>query len=67
MELAQSLHEIYKQGIAQTLHQLGQLAEKEGDAEKARELFSHSLELLEALGSPDAEIARRSLGRVKGS
>ena len=53
-------------GVAQTLHQLGNLAEEDGDLEEAKRLFSESLATFEALGSPNAEIARRSLERVEG-
>jgi tetratricopeptide (TPR) repeat protein len=52
--------------VARTLHQLGRLAEVDGDLEEAEQLFAESLATLEALGSPDAEVARRSLGRVRG-
>ena len=47
------------------LHNLGGLAEEDGDLEKAARLFAESLATLEALGSPDAVVARRSLERVR--
>jgi len=52
-------------GVAQTLHQLGMLAGEDGDLEGAERLFAESLATLEALGSPDAAVARRSLERVR--
>jgi len=54
-----------KQGIAIDLHQLGRLAEEDGDLKEAERLFAESLSTLEALGSPDAATARRSLERVR--
>jgi tetratricopeptide (TPR) repeat protein len=53
-------------GVAQILYQLGTLVEDEGDLEEAERLFAESLAMLEALDSPDAAIARRSLERVRG-
>ncbi|HKP87071.1 MAG TPA: tetratricopeptide repeat protein, partial [Blastocatellia bacterium] len=53
-------------GIASTLHQLGRLAEDQGDKTEAARLFREALSIFEKLGSPDAEIARRALKRVKG-
>lgn len=53
-------------GIASGLHQLGRLAEDEGDPVEAAQLFGEAVAILEKLKSPDAEIARRSLARVKG-
>ena len=41
------------------------LAEEDGDMREAERLFSESLATFEALGSPDAEVARRSLERVR--
>ena len=52
-------------GIAQTLHQLGRLAEENGDLKEAERLFAESISTLEALRSPDAAVARRSLERVR--
>jgi len=52
-------------GVAISLHQLGRLAEEDGDLEEAERLFIESLATFEALGSPNAEIARRSLERVR--
>jgi len=51
---------------AGVLHQLGRLAEVDGNLEEAERLFVESLGKFEALRSPDAEIARRSLERVRG-
>lgn len=52
-------------GIARALHQLGRLAEEDGNLQEAERLFATSLATLEALHSPDAAIARRSLERVR--
>lgn len=53
-------------GAASTLHQLGRLAEDKDDKGEAARLFRESLSIFERLGSPYAEVARRSLARVKG-
>ncbi|MFL6332699.1 MAG: tetratricopeptide repeat protein [Pyrinomonadaceae bacterium] len=53
-------------GVASTLHELGNLAEVEGDKEGAARLFRESLSIFERLGSPYAKLARRSLARVEG-
>jgi tetratricopeptide (TPR) repeat protein len=53
-------------GIAITLHQLGRLAEHERNNTEAVRLFSEALAIFERLKSPNAEITRRSLERVKG-
>ncbi|HXL81491.1 MAG TPA: tetratricopeptide repeat protein [Pyrinomonadaceae bacterium] len=53
-------------GIASTLHQLGRLAEDEGKSLEAMQLFTKALAILEKLKSPLAEIARRSVERIKG-
>ena len=55
----------HRGGIAKTLHQLGTLAEESGDLKEAERLFAESLSTLEALRSPDAATARRSLERVR--
>lgn len=55
-----------QQGVALTLGQLGRLAEGEGDKEGAARLFREALGIFERLGSPYAELARRSLARVGG-
>jgi len=55
----------HRAGVATTLHQLGRLAEEDGDLEKAERLFAESLDTFEVLGSPNADIARRSLERVQ--
>ena len=52
-------------GVAMTLHQLGTLAEESGDLKEAEQLFTESLSTFEALRSPDAATARRSLDRVR--
>jgi len=52
-------------GVAQTFHQLGRLAEEDGDLKEAERLFAESLSTFEALRSPDAATARRSLERVR--
>jgi hypothetical protein len=41
------------------------LAEEDGNFEEAERLFAESLVTFEALGSPNAEIALRSLERVR--
>lgn len=53
-------------GIASTLHQLGKLAEIDGDKKDAVRLFREALTIFEKLKSPSAEIARESLKRVEG-
>jgi tetratricopeptide (TPR) repeat protein len=53
-------------GIAISLHQLARLAEDEGHNEEAAQLLAEALAIFEKLKSPNAEIARRSLERVKG-
>ena len=53
-------------GIAMNLGQLANLAEGEGDIMEAARLFGEVLVILENLGSPDAEIARRGLERIRG-
>jgi tetratricopeptide (TPR) repeat protein len=55
-----------KSGIANSLHQLGRLAEGQGDFGEAQRLFSEALAIFERLKSPNADIARRCLERVKG-
>jgi Flp pilus assembly protein TadD len=52
-------------GTATSLHQLGTLAEEAGDLAKAHELFQEALGTFERLKSPHAEVARRSLARVR--
>jgi len=52
-------------GIASTLHNLAALAEDEGNKTEAERLFREALSIFEKLKSPNAEIARRSLERVK--
>ncbi|HEY4688427.1 MAG TPA: tetratricopeptide repeat protein, partial [Anaerolineae bacterium] len=54
-----------KRGIAQSLHQLGRRAEEEGNLAEAWRLFEESLRMLSELGSPDANVAKQSLERVK--
>jgi tetratricopeptide (TPR) repeat protein len=53
-------------GIALTLGQLGLLAEDESDNVEATRLFVEALAIFEKLKSPNAEVARESLERVKG-
>jgi tetratricopeptide (TPR) repeat protein len=54
------------QGKAITLGMLGQLlANGKGDFETARDYLQQSLEILQRLESPDAEIARQALARVQ--
>jgi tetratricopeptide (TPR) repeat protein len=53
-------------GIALDLHELGRLAEDEGNNQEAAQLFGEALAIFEKLKSPNAEIARESLERVKG-
>ncbi len=64
LEIAKSL--VDQGGVAITLHELGRLAEGEGDMKRAARLFREALGIFERLGSPRAEIARRSLARVEG-
>ncbi|HYH87564.1 MAG TPA: tetratricopeptide repeat protein [Pyrinomonadaceae bacterium] len=52
--------------VAVTLYGIGMLAENEGDKAEAARLFREALSIFERLGSPKAEIARRSLARVEG-
>ena len=54
-------------GIARSLHQLGMLAAKQGDRAEALRLFRQSLGIFEGLNSPDADVARRSIARVKAA
>jgi hypothetical protein len=63
LDIAQQLRD--RAGVAQTLHQLGMLAEEDSDLKEAERLFAESLATLEALHSPDAAVARRSLQRVR--
>jgi len=63
LDIAQQLGD--RAGVASTLHQLGRLAEEAGDLEEAQRLFADSLATFEALSSPNATIARRSLQRVR--
>jgi len=63
LAIAQQLGD--RAGVATTLHQLGMLAKEDGNLEEAQRLFAESLATLEALRSPDAAIARRSLERVR--
>jgi tetratricopeptide (TPR) repeat protein len=53
-------------GIAFSLGAIGGLAEAKGNNEEAARLYSEALAICEKLKSPQAEIARRSLERVKG-
>ena len=53
-------------GVASTLHNLGMLAEEDGDLKEAERLFAESLSTFEALRSPNAATALRSLERVRG-
>jgi hypothetical protein len=53
-------------GIAITLHQLGRLAEMDGNKIEAVQLYREAYSILERLKSPGAEVARRSLKRVEG-
>ena len=52
-------------GIAITLHELGRLAGVENNKVEAARLFREALGIFERLKSPNAEIARESLERVK--
>jgi tetratricopeptide (TPR) repeat protein len=64
LEISQRLGN--QMAAATTLHQLGNLMEEEGRFVKAAELFGQALAILEKLKSPNANVARRSLERVKG-
>jgi len=64
LEIAKQLGD--QNGIGISLHQLSHLAEDEGNNEKAARLFEEALATFEKLKSPNAEIARRNLERVKG-
>jgi len=52
-------------GIAATLHQLGTIEADQGNYPAARDRFQQSLALFEQLDMPEAEIARKSLEKVK--
>lgn len=54
-----------QRGIAGSLYQLGRLAEDEGSDAEAARLFGEALAIFEKLKSPNAEIARQNLERVK--
>ena len=54
-------------GIARSMHNLGMLAEKQGDRAEALRLFRQSLGILEKLKFARAEVARRSIARVKAA
>jgi tetratricopeptide (TPR) repeat protein len=52
-------------GIAITLHQLGRLAEDQGEIEEARQLYSESLDIKKRLGSQNGiAITLHQLGRL---
>lgn len=55
-----------REGIAITLHNLAAIALNDGNKVEAIRLFRESLSIFETLGSPNAEIARRSLAKVEG-
>lgn len=55
----------HQEGIATSLHHLGMLAEDEGHQAEAAQLFEDALAILNKLKSPNAEIALKSLERVK--
>lgn len=65
LEIAKRLGD--QRGVAATLHQLGRLAEDGDSKTEAARLFREALSIFERLRSPDAEVARRSLARVKNS
>jgi hypothetical protein len=50
-----------QQSIARTLHQIGIIKGEEGDKAEAIRMLRESLNILEKLGSPHAEITRRDL------
>ena len=52
-------------GAASSLHQLGMLESQSGNPAEARDLLQRSLSIFERLKSPNAEIARRNLARIK--
>ena len=52
-------------GIGVSLAQLGMLAEDEGNNAEAEQLLAEALVIFERLKSPNAEIARRELERIK--
>jgi tetratricopeptide (TPR) repeat protein len=64
LEIAKKLGD--QSGIGATLHQLARLAEDEGKPTEAAQLFREALAIFEKLRSPNADIARESLERVKG-
>lgn len=53
-------------GIARNLNQLGMLAVAQGDISEGERLIEEALSIFEKLMSPEAEIARRNLERMKG-
>jgi len=53
-------------GIGITLQGLAGLAEEEGQNEEAAQLLTEALEIFEKVKSPNADLARQSLERVKG-
>ncbi|HWS89325.1 MAG TPA: tetratricopeptide repeat protein [Pyrinomonadaceae bacterium] len=63
LNIRKRIGDIY--GIAVSLHQLGRLAEAEGDTLEAGQLFQEAVNIFEELGSPNANIARRSLARIE--
>jgi tetratricopeptide (TPR) repeat protein len=52
-------------GMARSLHQLGRLAEDEGDLPQAVALVAQAFVILGQLGSPDRNIAGRTLTRLR--
>jgi tetratricopeptide (TPR) repeat protein len=52
-------------GVARSLYNLGMRAEEDGNLAEAERLFAESLGTFEALGMPNADVARRSLERVR--
>jgi Tfp pilus assembly protein PilF len=52
-------------GIAGSLHNLGVIAQDQGEYAEARRLYQQSLEIFERLRSPYAETTRRNLARLE--
>ncbi len=63
LQIAQELGD--RAGVATSLHQLGRLFEEEGAYEPAVRHVAQAFVILAQLGSPDREIAGRTLARLR--